>query len=339
MPRRGYLAFLSLFLCIALRSPPVLSWYSPSASHSGNDPSVVFSSIPNFKPKPLSRRNTDSRRVYLLFQARSLPPRNTTSLLTAPTSTIHINLQLEPGSFLGAWPYTTIQLVKTPVDYNETTSGHATTKQIFQLWFTQMTAPLGLPISHLPDGQEISLRDTHLMKFYLGTTTASDNTILELHTGSGLLLQVIRALPQITAAPGQTRGAFMRDLVQALDIQPSSEMRADLIARMNNMIDLAQTNDMRTVYSDGHLVRDVFPDYRIPCIAHYQLNTLGSTGTAYNVLDNTEPSRSGKLRAMEAFPNSTAFHRFLQKFAREPWWDGNLDDGSRNSTSLTKSDQ
>ena len=332
------LAFSLLYLCVARSFLPVLCLNVSSTLQLSNDLSVLVSPAPNFKPKTLSRRNPDSRRVYLVFHAYRVPSTNATTSLTSPISTIKMNLQLEPGPFPGAWPFTTIQLVKTPVDYHDSMGGYTGTRQIFQLWFTQMTTDLGLPVSHLVDGQENSLGNTHLMKFYLGTTTASDNTILEPRTGTGLLLQVIRSLPQIGPSPGQTRGAFMVNMIQALDIQPSSELRADLIARLNSMIDLAQTNDMRSVYSDGHLLRDVFPDYRIPCIVHYQLNSLSPTGTAYSVLNNAEPRKSGRLRLMEVLPNSTAFRDFLQKFVMEPGWDGSLDDGPQTSENSTESD-
>ena len=339
MQRTVSLAFISILLCIAQSYSSVRSKSSLLTSHSGKNPSIRVLSGPNIRLNALSRRNFDSRRVYLVFQARNPPPVDAASSLTLPTSVIHINVQLEPGSFPGAWPYTTIQLVKTPVDYHDNSTGQVSTRQIFQLYFMQMSASLGIPISHLADGREISLHDTHLMKFYLGTTTASDNTILEPHTGTGLLLQAIRSLPQIDPAPEHTRGAFMRNLVEALDIQPSSELSGDLITRMNSMIDLAQTNDMRSVYSDGHLLQDVFPAYRIPCIAHYQLVPHGSTGVAYSVLDEAEPAKSGRLREMEAMPNRTVFRDFLQRFVREPQWDGDLDDKTRHPANSTESDQ
>ena len=194
-------------------------------------------------------------------------------------------------------------------------------------------------MSDFPNAREVERGGSRIMKVYLGTTTATDAEILDPSTGAGVLLDVVRGLPQITPSTGQTRSAFIGHVIESLNLRNRGEMVAGSLPAMvlNSILELADINDLRSVYFYDQQMQDIFPDYRIPCLVHYKLRQGAATGIAYSILNATVPGRAGTVWRMQALPDPKHFWAFLQRFLRDPGWDGNMARSEDPDTTDTES--
>ena len=242
---------------------------------------------------------------------------------------IDIVIQIEPDAGSNPWPTSTIRLTRTSTPYIDRANGQPALKQLFQAWFTQWSVGFGADMSNLPLGREVQYGNLRALRLYLGTTTASDIDILDPHTGAGRLLQVLRAHPKITPMPGESRDEFMRAVLRVLDVQSPPQMMLGTGDILNIMFEMTAANDLRNAHFYGQPMDDVFPDYRIPCMVRFKVNTHMTTGIAFSVLDPGGPGRPGRVWRMQALPDPSVLLPFLQIFLRRPNWDGNLVEGGR----------